>query len=93
MAIGLLVSALTESQAVAFFVTFIVFLMLWFVLGPVGGRVSGWAGSVMLYVSFQERLDGFVRGLIDTRDVVYFLTVTILALIVAFRALERRKWA
>jgi len=44
-------------------------------------------------VSFQTRLEGFSRGLIDTRDVVYFLSVTAVALAVAFRALERRKWA
>ena len=93
VAIGLLVSSLTDSQARSDFVTFIVFLMLWFVVGTVGGTVTGWFGNALLYISFQERLDGFVRGLIDTRDVVYFLSVTVLALIVAFRALERRKWA
>jgi ABC-2 type transport system permease protein len=38
-------------------------------------------------------LEGFSRGLIDTRDVVYFLSVTAVCLAVAFRALERRKWA
>ena len=35
----------------------------------------------------------FTRGLIPLRDVIYFITVTALALMVAFRALERRKWA
>ena len=44
-------------------------------------------------MSFQTRLEGFSRGIVDTRDVVYFLSVTALALTVAFRALERRKWA
>jgi hypothetical protein len=44
-------------------------------------------------VSFQSRLSGFWRGLIDLRDIVFFLSVTCLSLAVAFRALERRKWA
>jgi hypothetical protein len=44
-------------------------------------------------VSFQARLSSFWRGLLDTRDIVYFVSVTALALVVAFRALERRKWA
>ena len=44
-------------------------------------------------VSFQSRLQGFSRGLIDSRDVVFFVSITIIALVVAFRALERRKWA
>lgn len=44
-------------------------------------------------MSFQTHLEGFSRGIVDTRDVVFFLSVTALALAFAFRALERRKWA
>jgi len=92
VAVGLLVTALTDSQAIAFFLTFFVLLGLW-LLGNVAQWLGGPLGSVLSYVSFQTRLEGFSRGLIDTRDVVYFLSVTVLALVVAFRALERRKWA
>jgi ABC-2 type transport system permease protein len=38
-------------------------------------------------------MTGFARGLIDSRDIVFFLSVTALALMSSFRALERRKWA
>jgi len=92
VAIGLLVSSLTESQAVAFFVTFFVLVVLWF-LGTVAENLPGSLGNTLSFVSFQTRLAGFTRGLIDTRDVVFFLSVTALALVVTFRALERRKWA
>lgn len=91
-AIGLLVSALTESQAVAFFITFFVLVLLWF-LGTAAETQPGTLGTVLAYVSFQSRLQGFNRGLIDTRDVIFFLSVTVIALVIAFRALERRKWA
>ncbi len=91
-AIGLLISALTESQAVAFFITFFVLVLLWF-LGTAAETQPGMLGSVLAYVSFQSRLQGFSRGLIDTRDVVFFVSITVIALVVAFRALERRKWA
>jgi ABC-2 type transport system permease protein len=92
VAIGLLVTALTDSQSIAFFITFFVLVGLW-LLGTVADSLGGGLGTVLQYVSFQTRLEGFARGLIDTRDVVFFLTVTALALVVAFRALERRKWA
>jgi ABC-2 type transport system permease protein len=91
-AIGLLVTALTESQAIAFFVTVFVLAGLWF-MGPGAEFFGGGLAHVLEYVSFQTRLEGFSRGLIDTRDVVYFLSVTAVCLAVAFRALERRKWA
>jgi len=92
VAIGLLISALTESQAVAFFVTFFVLLGLW-LLGDLANYLGGLVGNALSFISFQSRLGGFTRGLVDTRDLVFFLSVTGLALVVTFRALERRKWA
>jgi len=92
VAIGLLISSLTDSQAIAFFLTVFVLLVLW-LLGRIAGFVGGTPGNVMNFMAFDTRLAGFWRGLIDTRDVVFFLTVTALCLVVSFRALERRKWA
>ncbi len=91
-AIGLLVTALTESQAIAFFITVFILAALWF-MGPVADLLSGTWAHIFEYISFSTRLEGFSRGLVDTRDVVYFLSVTAVCLAVAFRALERRKWA
>ena len=91
-AIGLLLSSLTESQAIAFFLTVFVLIALWFT-GTLARLVGGAFGTVLNFVAFDTRLSGFSRGLIDTRDVVFFLSVTATCLVVAFRALERRKWA
>lgn len=92
VAIGLLISSLTDSQAIAFFLTVFVLLALW-LLGRMATYVGGAPGTVLNFVAFDTRLSGFWRGLIDTRDVVFFLTVTATCLVVSFRALERRKWA
>jgi ABC-2 type transport system permease protein len=92
VAVGLLISALTESQAVAFFITFFVLGGLW-LFGDLASKADGLFAVLLNYVSFQSRLNNFWRGLVDSRDVVFFLSVTALSLMVAFRALERRKWA
>jgi len=96
VAIGLLISSVTRSQAVAFFITFFVLVMLW-MMGEltdyVGQEVNQTLGNILAYISFNSRLQGFIRGLVDTRDIVYFVSVSALALVFAFRALERRKWA
>ena len=96
VAIGLLISSVTRSQAVAFFVTFFVLVMLW-MMGEftdyVGQEISQSLANVMSYISFNSRLQGFIRGLVDTRDIVYFISVAALALVFSFRSLERRKWA
>jgi ABC-2 type transport system permease protein len=93
VALGLLVSSFVETQAIAFFVTVIVLGALWFFddLAEMAG--GGLFATVLRYVSFQARLSSFWRGLLDTRDIVFFVSVTALALVVSFRALERRKWA
>jgi ABC-2 type transport system permease protein len=90
-AIGLLVSSLATSQAVAFFITFFVFLVLWF-MGGVAETFPSIIGSPLIYLSLETHVSDFTRGLIALRDVIYFISVAALALVVAFRALERRKW-
>lgn len=92
VAVGLLISSLTESQAISFFVTFFVLGTFWFAAN-LADRFFAGTSNFLHYISFQSRLSGFMRGLIDTRDVVYFLSITVLSLMVSFRALERRKWA
>jgi ABC-2 type transport system permease protein len=98
--VGLLISALTESQSVAFFITLFVLGALWAfdnIAGwlTVGGNsgLSGSMAATLQYMSFQTRLSGFWRGLVDIKDVGFFLTVIVVSLTFAFRALERRKWA
>jgi ABC-2 type transport system permease protein len=89
--VGLLISSLTDSQVIAFFVTFIVLGTL-YMLGDIGALVPNALGDVLRELSFKEHYGSFERGLIDTRDVIFFLSITLLALILAFRALESRKW-
>jgi ABC-2 type transport system permease protein len=91
-AIGLLLSSLTDSQPIAFFLTVFLLIVLW-LTGAAARWVGGTVGNVLNFIAFDARLSGFTRGLIDTRDVVYFLSVTAVCLVVAFFALERRKWA
>jgi len=91
VALGMMFSSLTESQVIAFFFTAGVLILLHFI----GGVVEVWPGKlgdVMSYLSFQAQYQPFGRGLIDTRGVIYFLSVAIICLLVAFRALESRKW-
>jgi ABC-2 type transport system permease protein len=93
VSIGLLISALTESQVIAFFITFVLLFLLHFIgLGFENVQNEGFR-NVIAFISFDSRLAPFSRGMINTRDIVYFLSITVGCLMAAFRALERRKWA
>jgi ABC-2 type transport system permease protein len=94
VAVGLFISSLTESQVIAFFTTFVIL----FVLHMLGSGLTlrflpPKAEWVATFVSFDSRLTPFVRGLIQPRDVIYFLSITAAGLMGSFWALERRKWA
>jgi ABC-2 type transport system permease protein len=93
VAIGLFISALTDSQVIAFFITFVILFALHFVGFAVDGIKSEGLRNVVSFISFDARLAPFARGMINTRDVIYFVSITVGCLMAAFRALERRKWA
>ena len=82
---------MTESQVIAFFVTFIVLAVLYF-MGEISEHVPNVLGTVFRTLSLREHYFQFQRGLIDARDVIFFLSCAALALVLAFRSLESRKW-
>jgi ABC-2 type transport system permease protein len=97
VAVGMMLSSLTESDVIAFFMTLgvlgIVYAIGWIVSAAHGENAWGVVVDSIGFVSFQTRYQSFARGLIDLRAIVYFLSVTILCLLVSFRSLESRKWS
>jgi len=89
--IGMMFSSFTESQIISFFVTALIMLTLWG-LGFLVETVPGAAGDTFSFISFQSRFLPFARGLIDSRAVVYFISIAVVTLLVSFRQLESRKW-
>jgi len=92
-AIGLMWSSFTESQILSFFASALTLIAL-YAIGSLSivEFLQGWPGDAVAFISLQTRFDPFLRGLIDTRAIIYFLSITLLCLIIAFRSLESRKW-
>lgn len=93
LAVGLSFSSFTDNQIVAFFLTLTATFVLVLLLGWMTPFFSGSVASIAEFVSFMSHLESLARGVIDSRDVIYFLSVTGFALMVAFRALESRRWS
>ncbi len=91
LAVGLLISSLTENQIVAGFGTFGVLLAFW-VIGWGAEFAGGNLRAVLQYLSVTEHMDGFSRGLVDTKDLVYYGSAIVLALFLALRSLESKRW-
>jgi ABC-2 type transport system permease protein len=92
LSVGVLASALTENQIVAAFASFGLLLFLWLLAG-VGSLLGDTpAGQVISYVSFMEHYDHLVRGLVDTRDLVYFVSALVLMLFLTHRVVDSTRW-
>jgi len=92
VSVGALASALTENQIVAAFVSFGLLLFLWLLAG-IGSLLGDTpAGQVIAYLSFMDHYDHLVRGLIDTRDLVYFVSALVLMLFLTHRVVDSTRW-
>jgi len=91
LAIGTFISSLTKNQIVAGAATFGVCLLI-FVLGWAGGyETSKWA-QVLSYMSVTTHMESFAKGVLDTKDAIYYLTVIFLGLFLTARSLESLRW-
>ena len=93
ISIGLLASALSKNQFVAFLMTLFVGIFFHFVFGMIASNLTGSLGGIVSYLSLQEHFASITRGVVDSRDLVYFITVTLLALVLTEVTLGKRNIA
>ncbi len=91
LAVGIFASSVTENQIVAAITTFGTLLLLW-VVGWSAEYVGGSWGRVLSHLSILEHFDTFARGVLDTKDVIFYIDVTLVALFLTLRSLETRRW-
>jgi ABC-2 type transport system permease protein len=91
LSMGLLCSSLTKNQIVAGMATFAVFLMLW-VINWIGSFVGPTASSVLAHLSITDHFDDFARGVIDTKHVIYYLSVMTFGLFLTAKAVDSERW-
>jgi ABC-2 type transport system permease protein len=91
LAIGLVASSLTQNQIIAVAVSFVSLLGLW--LADLFTRFApGPLGQVMQYISITQRFQDLPRGVIDTKDVIYFVSVILACLFISTQILSARRW-
>ncbi len=94
ISVGLLASALTRSQMVAAVISFTVITLLFFIglLSFIILDVSPLMRNITGYFSAIEHMSEFSRGLIDTRPVIFYLTMTMLVLYLTYHVFQYRRW-
>ncbi len=88
--IGVYASSITSNQIVAFLTALFIGLFFHIIFGVVAGQFGGWIGTLFSVLSVSTHFESISRGVLDSRDVLYFCSVTLVALLLAELSLAKR---
>ena len=91
LAIGTFISTLTKNQIIAAGATFGVCLLLWILEWVAGYETATWA-RVLSYMSVITHYESFARGVLDSKDAIYYVTLIFLGLFFTSRSMESLRW-
>jgi len=91
LAIGTFISTLTKNQIIAGISTFCVLLALWIIAWPSEFESAMWA-KVLSYLSIVNHVESFSRGVLDSKDAIFYLSVIFLGLFFTARSMESLRW-
>ena len=88
--IGIFASSITSSQIVAFLLSLCIGIFFVIIFNMFAGGMSGMLGGIFQYLSFQPHYESLTRGVIDSKDVIYFGSFATFCLVLAHAVLSRR---
>lgn len=91
LSLGLLLSSLTEHQLIAFAAAFAAGLLLWIVSWP-ADQAGPTTRALLNHLSIIAHQESFTKGLIESKDVVFYVNFTVFFLFLTLRSLESRRW-
>jgi ABC-2 type transport system permease protein len=91
LSIGLWASSLTQNQIVAAIVSFALLLILW-LSDNLGQFLGGTIGQIVSYTSVINHFNAFPQGVIETKDVIYYLTLVVAGIVLSTLSLQARRY-
>jgi ABC-2 type transport system permease protein len=91
ISLGIFYSSLTENQIVSAILTFGTLLLFW-ILSWASSSAGGLWKGILNYLSFFEHFDGLTRGILDTADIVYYLSFSFFGLFLTHAVIQSRRW-
>ncbi|HUN81266.1 MAG TPA: ABC transporter permease subunit [Phycisphaerae bacterium] len=91
LGIGILISTMTRNQIIAGGVTFFVCLLLWLLSWFTAFDTSGGA-QVINYLSIVTHFENFSKGVLESKDVIFYLSMIFFSLFLTSRAMESLRW-
>jgi ABC-2 type transport system permease protein len=92
VAIGLFISTLTENQIVAAVISFGTVMVLWLVEAGANYAESPTSKSLLTYLDIRNHLDDFIKGVLSTSHVIFYLSLMLVALFLTYRSIDSLRW-
>jgi ABC-2 type transport system permease protein len=92
LAIGLFISTLTENQIIAAVLSFGTIMVLWLVDVVGQNAESSWNKSLLAYLSILSHLDDFMKGILSTSHVIFYVSLMLGALFLTYRSIDSLRW-
>lgn len=90
ISIGILISAMTKNQIVSGVVT-LIFLLFFWIVSWIASSLPNIAGEILGYFSFLNHYEEFTKGIIDTKHIIFYISIIFINLFLTVRLLENRK--
>ena len=90
-AIGILISTFFKNPIAALITSLGVFILLW-ILSSISQTMTGFGADLLNYISITNHYEPFRVGIVDLKDVIYYISMTFLSLFVSSRVIEARRW-
>lgn len=90
ISIGIFASSVTNNQIIAFLLSLFIGIFFHLIFRLLGSSVSGVAGDIFHYLNLNTHYEAITRGVIDTKDIIYFFSIIVLGLVGAESALSKR---
>jgi ABC-2 type transport system permease protein len=91
--IGLYASSTTTNQIVAFLVALFTGLFFHIIFGLLAQQFPGWLGEVFDYLNINSHFESMSRGVLDSRDLIYFFSLTLIGIFLSEMSLTKRQVA
>jgi ABC-2 type transport system permease protein len=91
LALGFLCSTWTENQIVACAFAWVAFLFFW-LIGHGADFAGGQLGTAFTHLSLANHHDSFVKGIVETHDIAYFILFCAFCLFLTLRSIESTRW-
>ena len=92
ISIGIFASSISKNQIVAFLVALLIGIFFHIIFGVLSTNFTGFLGGLFSYLDLSTHFDSISRGVIDTKDLIYFLSLIAIPLVLAQSMLTRRRF-